>query len=132
MKITEKFKNINKTNEFERCKEIQKIVQAEGDFGYSKINEIIADLDDEIIELKEEIFLENNLERIGNEFGDVLFVLCNLADKLDLDIEKVLKSSTDEFQRRITYIEDRISGKYLKDLTKEEQKSLWKEAKMNK
>lgn len=131
MKFIEKFREINKLDSFGKCRETQKIVQEEGDFGYTKIVDIMSDLNDEVAELKEEIFLENNVERIGSELGDVLFVLCNLAEKFDIDLPNVLNDSTDEFQRRIAYIESKISGKSFKNLTKEERKSLWKEAKLN-
>jgi len=52
-------------------------------------------------------------ERMADEVGDLLFVLANLARKLDLDPEACLRGANAKFQRRFEGIEARLAARGL-------------------
>jgi uncharacterized protein YabN with tetrapyrrole methylase and pyrophosphatase domain len=60
-----------------------------------------------------------------------MFVLANLARKLDLDPEAALSHANQKFTRRFGYIEEQadLAGKNLNDMSLEEMEALWQEAK---
>jgi ATP diphosphatase len=68
---------------------------------------------------------------LRDEVGDLLFVLANLARKLDLDPEDCLRGANRKFERRFSHIEQslRLAGKSPADSSLEEMDSLWAEAK---
>jgi ATP diphosphatase len=69
--------------------------------------------------------------RIVDEFGDVLFVMANVARHLDVDPETAVRTANAKFVRRFAYIERRLAeqGKSPDDATLEEMDELWIEAK---
>jgi ATP diphosphatase len=69
--------------------------------------------------------------RIVDEFGDVLFVMANVARHLGVDPEAALRTANAKFVRRFNYIERRLAenGKSPEDATLEEMDGLWIEAK---
>lgn len=140
------FKSINNgSNAVSQCQDTQKVVKRLTNFGYDAIGDILNDLNDEINELKLEID-KNDINRINEEIGDVVFVLCNLANQYAIDLNNSIEHSTKEFQRRLLYMENSLAAKYgvsvlensdfLKDtlekLGDEEILRMWKEAKKNK
>lgn len=129
--LNETFKKINtESSNIKICQETQKTARELANFGYNTNSAILEDLNDEINELKDELNADNK-HRIEEELGDVVFVLCNLANQYGIDLDKSLNYSTKEFQRRLVYIENKINGS-LKDLDNSEIVKLWKEAKNNK
>jgi ATP diphosphatase len=68
---------------------------------------------------------------LRDEVGDLLFVLANLARKLDLDPEDCLRGANRKFERRFGYIEQTLlsEGKLLTDSDLAEMESLWSAAK---
>ena len=66
--------------------------------------------------------------------GDLLFVLANLARKLDLDAEACLQWANLKFSSRFNAIEQAaaITGKTLAELSLEEMEGLWQKIKHNK
>jgi len=70
-------------------------------------------------------------ERLADEVGDMLFVMANLARKLDLDPEDCLRRSNAKFARRFGFIEDRLAsaGKTPADSSLDEMEGLWGDAK---
>lgn len=127
--LKDDFLNINNdlSNSISVCQKTQELVKNKTGFGYDNREEIIKDLFDEIKELQYELE-QNNMERIKEELADVVFVLCNLSNKYDIDLNNALLYSTKEYQRRLTYIENKLG----KIPTKEEIINNWKEAKINK
>ncbi len=71
------------------------------------------------------------LDRIEEEFGDVLFVMANVARHLKIDPEAALRRATDKFRRRFGHIEARLAedGRSPGQSTLEEMDQLWDEAK---
>ena len=69
--------------------------------------------------------------RIVDEFGDVLFVMANVARHLEVDPETALRTANAKFVRRFAYIERRLAKqeKTPEDATLEEMDDLWVEAK---
>ncbi len=74
-----------------------------------------------------------NSEAIKEEFGDMLFVMANIARHLKLDPEDALRAANRKFVRRFAHIEARLagSGKTPSQSTLEEMDALWDEAKAN-
>ena len=68
---------------------------------------------------------------LRDEVGDLLFVLANLARKLDLDPEDCLRGANRKFERRFGFIEQALlhEGKTASDSSLERMEELWTEAK---
>lgn len=98
-------------------------------FCYREIDAIIKDLYEEIDELKEEIYISKNKERTREELGDVIFVMCNLANYFDLNAEDCADTAVKEFQRRFLFIEDKLYGQDIGKVERNKLDELWKEAK---
>lgn len=68
---------------------------------------------------------------IAEEFGDLLFVVANVARHLSIDPETALRAANAKFERRFAHIEARLAeqGKQAANSTLEEMDALWDEAK---
>ena len=66
---------------------------------------------------------------IKEEFGDLLFVMANVARHLKIDPEACLRMANQKFVRRFHYIEDRLTeqGSSPAQSTLEEMDALWDE-----
>lgn len=64
---------------------------------------------------------------VAEEFGDLLFVMANLARHLDLDPEQALRDANDKFTRRFNEIEDILAkeGRQPHDSDLAEMDRLW-------
>ena len=134
MSLKEKYDIFEKLPPLKKSQEVQKYTDEETNFGYDEFHDILKDLYDEINELEEEIEKDknnNNKQRIFEEFGDVLFVLGNLANRYNIDSAEALNYSIKEFERRMLYCESHYNGE-LKTAPKDIMIKLWKEAKKNK
>ncbi len=69
--------------------------------------------------------------KVVEEFGDLLFVMANLARHLKIDPEAALREANLKFARRFGKIEAalRVEGRSPEDATLEEMDQLWDEAK---
>ncbi|HWW49507.1 MAG TPA: nucleoside triphosphate pyrophosphohydrolase [Xanthobacteraceae bacterium] len=69
--------------------------------------------------------------RIGDEVGDLLFALVNLARHANVDPEGALRGTNHKFTRRFAYIETALAarGKTLNAASLAEMDELWNEAK---
>ncbi len=106
--------------------EIQRRVAQVG-FDWEDIDGVIEKLTEEISELKQ----ADSQERKAQEFGDLLFTLANIARRLGIDLEVALREANQRFYRRFTYMEVvcRQRGLNLRELSFDEQNTLWEEAK---
>lgn len=70
-------------------------------------------------------------EEIAEEFGDLLFVMANLARHLDIEPESVLRSANAKFTRRFNGVEELLKarGKTPEQSNLEEMDALWDEVK---
>jgi MazG family protein len=100
-------------------------------FDWTDPLDILDKLEEEIAELRAEIAdkgKDSAKARIQDEMGDLLFVLANLARRLELDPEQALRDANAKFLRRFQAMEA-MSGGSIKGLSLEEQEKLWQRAK---
>ncbi len=87
---------------------------------------------EELAELEQEI-ARRSPSAIEEEFGDLLFVMANVARHLKVDPEAALRRANEKFRRRFRHIEARLAadgrGPAQSDLA--EMDRLWDEAKEN-
>jgi ATP diphosphatase len=101
-------------------------------FDWPDAQAVLRKLDEEIAEVRAEL-PDANPERLADEVGDLLFVLANLARKLDLDPETCLRQANQKFARRFNAMEQDIvsTGKTLSDLSLENMEAIWQKIKQN-
>lgn len=95
---------------------------------------VLDKLEEEAAELRHELRSDAegpDPERLRDEVGDLLFVLANLARKLDLDPEDCLRGANAKFERRFRHMEQALAseGKTPSDLTLDALEMLWRSAK---
>ena len=71
------------------------------------------------------------MAKIEEEFGDLLFVMANVARHLQLDPEAALRSANQKFMRRFAHIERRLAEQDRSPASSNlaEMDALWDEAK---
>jgi MazG family protein len=84
------------------ARKVQQRAKAVG-FEYSDVGGALADLDDELRELRADL---DSPERRAEELGDVLFAAVNVARKLDVDPELELRRSAARFRKRVESAEE--------------------------
>lgn len=99
-------------------------------FDWKRPEEVLEKLREETGEL-EEAMKSGDREAIEDELGDVLFTASNLARKLDLNPEEVLKKALKKFVDRFEKMEERIrqDGKEMREMDISELESYWQEVK---
>lgn len=99
-------------------------------FDWQNVEQIFDKLQEEVVELKAAIE-KNDTTNIDEEIGDLLFVVVNLARKLDVEPETALKKTNRKFRRRFKFIEQELAaaGKDLKETPLDEMDALWNESK---
>jgi MazG family protein len=99
-------------------------------FDWKDKEQIFSKLDEEIAELKAAIE-EDDTSHIDEEIGDLLFVIVNLARRLDVEPETALKKTNRKFRKRFRFIEDALAetGTSLEDASLEKMDGLWNDAK---
>ena len=99
-------------------------------FDWPSAAEVMAKLTEEIAELQVEINA-GDTAKAREELGDVLFVLANLARKLDIEPEDALRSSNAKFVRRFGFIEQALAadGRAPDQSDLAEMDRLWDQAK---
>lgn len=101
-------------------------------FDWPALDEVFAKLDEELGELKDEVAARGDRrDAIEAELGDVLFVIANLARKLDVDPERALLRTNQKFIQRFNKIEEQlgVQGKTLEQSDLAEMDALWTLAK---
>ena len=99
-------------------------------FDWPEAAAVLDKLREELAELEHDV-RAGDTERAAGEFGDVLFVLANLARHLKIDAEDALQRSNAKFVRRFAHVEARLRerGQTPSESTLEEMDALWDEAK---
>lgn len=101
-------------------------------FDWPAVGDVFAKLDEELGELKHEVAADGDRRMaIEAELGDVLFVIANLARKLDVDPERALLRTNQKFIQRFSKIEELLGaeGKTLEQSDLAEMDALWNQAK---
>ncbi|MEZ5352706.1 MAG: nucleoside triphosphate pyrophosphohydrolase [Bryobacteraceae bacterium] len=96
-------------------------------FDWPGVPQVLDKLREELDELAEASDPRSREE----ELGDVLFVVVNLARKLDVDAEQALRSANAKFRSRFGHVEKTLAaeGNPVGTATLEEMESKWQEAK---
>lgn len=102
-------------------------------FDWENTGQVFEKLEEEIGELKSAIN-GRDPDHISEELGDLLFVIVNLARKLDVEPETALKKTNRKFRKRFNFIENELKarGEKLEDSSLEEMDHLWNLAKEQK
>jgi MazG family protein len=110
---------------------------AEVGFDWPSLAPVLAKAEEEIAELKEAVIAQGDAAngthstKVKEEFGDLLFVMANVARHLKVDPEAALREANAKFVRRFKSIEQALAkeGRRCEDATLEEMDRLWDEAK---
>jgi MazG family protein len=99
-------------------------------FDWKDTEQIFDKLDEEIAELKVAID-EADTSHIDEEIGDLLFVIVNLARRLDIEPETALKKTNRKFRKRFRFIEDALAetGMSLEEASLDTMDGLWNDSK---
>ena len=91
---------------------------------------VFAKIREEVAEL-EEAMAGTDHQRIEDEFGDLMFVMANLARHLEIDPEDALRGTNAKFSRRFAFIEAKLAalGKTPEQSDLAEMDALWNMAK---
>jgi MazG family protein len=104
-------------------------------FDWPSLAPVLAKAEEEICELKSALSDETSeagaAHKVAEEFGDLLFVMANIARHLRIDPEASLRDANAKFVRRFRRIEAamRAEGRRPEAATLEEMDQLWVEAK---
>jgi MazG family protein len=99
-------------------------------FDWSRIDEALPKLDEEMAEFKESL-LKKDAAGIEEELGDIFFMLVNVSRFLGVNPEEALRKTISKFVSRFRHIEESAAsaGKTLNEMTLDEMEKLWQEAK---
>ena len=99
-------------------------------FEWPNIEPVWAKVDEEMRELKEAVASGDKIHT-GEELGDLLFTMVNIARFLDVESEEVLAQTVDRFTRRFHHIEAELrqANKDFDQSSIEEMDRYWDEAK---
>ena len=101
-------------------------------FDWNETQTVLDKIKEELEEVEEEINSETqNVEKIEDEIGDLLFTCVNLARHFHIDSESAVRKTNRKFERRFAYIEHSLmeQGTDMQDATLEIMDKLWDEAK---
>ena len=113
-----------------KASRIQDKARAVG-FDWEKPEQVWEKVQEEIAELKHEVDTNAPIEKMEDEFGDVLFSLINYARFLNINPEDALEKTNRKFIKRFQYLEEgaKKAGKNLSEMTLAEMDEYWNEAK---
>jgi len=106
-------------------------------FDWTNIKDIFEKLQEEVDELREAIGVHANTGNeadhvhVREEIGDVLFVITNIARRLNVEPEAALKLANRKFRRRFHSIEKDLAENHqtFEGVTMEQLELLWRDAK---
>ena len=95
-------------------------------FDWDEASDVLAKLHEEVAELEAEV-AAGDKDRLQDELGDILFVIANLARKLDIDPEAAIRSTNAKFLRRFGFVEQALTetGRKPEDSDLAEMDALW-------
>lgn len=109
---------------------IQEKVKGVG-FEWEETGQVWDKVKEEIAELETEVNSKSALDKIEDEFGDVLFSLVNYARFIGVNPENALERTNKKFIQRFKFIEETAAsmGKSLNDMSLAEMDAIWVKAK---
>lgn len=99
-------------------------------FDWKKTDDVLAKIDEEIGEFREELRTKNGVG-LEHEMGDLLLALANLCRFIDVQPEEALRKANGRFRRRFALMEKKIeaAGKKMENLSPQEWDRYWNQAK---
>jgi len=110
----------------ERCRRVG--------FDWTDKNDVLDKVVEEVAELRAELGrAEPDTVRVGEELGDLLFALVNLARHLGVDAESTLRDANARFGRRFRQVEQefRRRGVRVEDVSLAEMDEVWERVKQD-
>jgi len=100
-------------------------------FDWDDIQPVFDKLQEEIGELKAEVNIKDNQQRIADEMGDILFASVNLSCHLGVNPEQALRDSNRKFISRFEVVEQllREDGRQMEDCSVAVLEDYWQTAK---
>ncbi len=100
-------------------------------FDWDEVTPVFDKLQEEIAELRAEMGVEENQERITDEMGDILFACVNLSRHLDVNPEHALRESNRKFIERFSVLEQLLQqdGKVMDECCVAVLEDYWQKAK---
>lgn len=101
-------------------------------FDWEDFRDVFGKVEEELEELRAETEADEiNQTAVTEEIGDLLFVVVNLARKLNVEPEFALKAANRKFRRRFAHIEQKLESqnKTFAESTLHEMDEYWDEAK---
>jgi ATP diphosphatase len=100
-------------------------------FDWDNVEPVFCKLNEGIDELKAEIRVEANQQRISDEMGDILFASVNLSRHLGVSSEQALRDCNRRFISRFKLVEQMLQedGKAMEDCSVDELEEYWQKAK---
>ena len=105
---------------------------SENGFDWKNPNDTLKKIDEEKKEL-EIALIQQDIEEIEEEIGDLIFSVINLSRKLKIDPENALRKTNNKFSARINYIEKELQkeNKKFNQSNIVELEKLWSQAKID-
>ncbi len=105
---------------------------SENGFDWKNPNDTLKKIDEEKQEL-EIALIQQDIEEIEEEIGDLIFSVINLSRKLKIDPENALRKTNNKFSARINYIEKELQkeNKKFNQSNIVELEKLWSQAKID-
>ncbi len=112
-----------------RAQKLQKRAASVG-FDWPSPVGVFAKLEEEVAELRDALAVGDKAS-VGEEMGDVLFTVVNLARQLGLDAEAALRNANSKFEQRVGHMDDaaRAQGSSLAGESQEQLEARWQDAK---
>ena len=113
-----------------RAEKLQKRA-ASANFDWPDAEPVFDKLQEEVNELGAAMSADENVERLEEELGDIMFSCINLARHLKIDAERALRTSNRKFEYRFSHIEQALEEKgiSLESADLQEMEDLWQQAK---
>ena len=129
--LNQKFNDLSSLSAIKEASKIAKFLPTIANSWTDDEDFLCQDLQNEVAELLHEVNQRQcNKRRIFEELGDVIFVLCRIANLFDVDVEAAAKHSVDELKRRFLYLEEKYGADKIKTASQDEFLRLWKDAKV--
>ncbi len=99
-------------------------------FDWDNKSQVWDKVQEEIAEFQHEE-KQGDLQKMEDEFGDVLFSMVNYARFVGINPEDALERTNKKFIQRFTFLEEEVNkqGKNMKDMSLSEMEEIWQKAK---